>query len=87
MQGFLEVLRIEHLKKGLHVLIACPGFTTSNIRNVALTADGSAQGEILRTESYPAGADAGNRSGVREKRIFSAIRPRRGLNTFGLIAE
>ena len=45
MQGFLEVVRIENLKKGLHVLIACPGFTTSNIRNVALSKDGSAQGE------------------------------------------
>ena len=45
MQGFLEVVRIENLKKGLHVLIACPGFTTSNIRNVALSKDGSSQGE------------------------------------------
>jgi NAD(P)-dependent dehydrogenase (short-subunit alcohol dehydrogenase family) len=45
MQGFLEVVRIENLKKGLHVLIACPGFTTSNIRNVALSKDGTSQGE------------------------------------------
>jgi dehydrogenase/reductase SDR family member 7B len=50
MQGFLEVLRIENLKKGLHVLIACPGFTASNIRNTALTADGSVQGESPRDE-------------------------------------
>jgi len=45
MQGFLETLRIENLKKGLHVLIACPGFTASNIRNTALAKDGSIQGE------------------------------------------
>ncbi len=45
MQGFLETLRIENLKKGLHVLIACPGFTASNIRNTALAKDGSMQGE------------------------------------------
>jgi dehydrogenase/reductase SDR family protein 7B len=45
MQGFLEVVRIENLKKGLHVLIACPGFTASNIRNVALSKDGTSQGE------------------------------------------
>jgi short-subunit dehydrogenase len=45
MQGLLEVIRIENLKKGLHVLIACPGFTSSNIRNVALSKDGSQQGE------------------------------------------
>ena len=50
MQGFLEVLRIENMKKGLHVLIACPGFTASNIRNSSLTADGSQQGESPRDE-------------------------------------
>jgi dehydrogenase/reductase SDR family member 7B len=51
MQGFLEVLRIENLKKGLHVLIACPGFTASNIRNVALSKDGTSQGETPLDES------------------------------------
>jgi short-subunit dehydrogenase len=51
MQGFLEVIRIENLKKGLHVLIACPGFTASNIRKVALSKDGSAQGETPLDES------------------------------------
>jgi short-subunit dehydrogenase len=51
MQGFLEVLRIENMKKGLHVLIACPGFTTSNIRNVALSKDGTSQGETPLDES------------------------------------
>lgn len=45
MQGFLEALRTELLHKGVHVLVACPGFTASNIRNVALTGDGSNQGE------------------------------------------
>lgn len=50
MQGFLETLRIENMKKGLHVLIACPGFTASNIRNTALAADGSRQGESPRDE-------------------------------------
>jgi dehydrogenase/reductase SDR family member 7B len=50
MQGLLEVIRIENLKKGLHVLIACPGFTTSNIRKTALAADGSQQGESPRNE-------------------------------------
>ena len=51
MQGFLEVVRIENLKKGLHVLIACPGFTSSNIRNIALSKDGSSQGETPLDES------------------------------------
>lgn len=50
MHGFLEALRIENIKKGLHVLIACPGFTASNIRNTALARDGSSQGETPRDE-------------------------------------
>ncbi len=50
MHGFLEALRIENLKKDLHVLLACPGFTASNIRNSALAADGSSQGETPRDE-------------------------------------
>jgi short-subunit dehydrogenase len=51
MQGFLEALRTENLKTGLNVLIACPGFTSSNIRNTALSADGNAQKESPRDES------------------------------------
>jgi dehydrogenase/reductase SDR family protein 7B len=45
MHGFLDCLRIENSKKNLHVLLACPGFTASNIRNVARSKDGSAQKE------------------------------------------
>lgn len=48
--GFLDTLRIEHLHDGLHVMIFAPGFTASNVRKVALTADGSAQGETPRDE-------------------------------------
>ena len=51
MHGFLEVVRIENMKKGLHVLIACPGFTASNIRNTALSGSGSQQGESPRDEN------------------------------------
>ena len=50
MHGFLESVRIENLKKGIHVLIACPGFTASNIRNTALDSNGSVQGETPRDE-------------------------------------
>ncbi|MFN6359003.1 MAG: SDR family oxidoreductase [Bacteroidota bacterium] len=45
MNGFLEALRIENLKNGLHVGVICPGYTSSNIRNTALNADGHAQAE------------------------------------------
>lgn len=51
VRGFLETLRIEHLYDGLHVMVFAPGFTTSNIRNVALTADGSPQGQTPRDEA------------------------------------
>ncbi|QJX49096.1 SDR family oxidoreductase [Hymenobacter taeanensis] len=50
MHGFLEALRTELLPQGVHVLLACPGFTASNIRNTALAADGSQQGESPRNE-------------------------------------
>jgi len=45
LQGFLESLRTEMIYKGVHVLTACPGFTTSNIRKSSLTKDGSKQNE------------------------------------------
>lgn len=50
MQGFLEALRTELLHSGVHVMVACPGFTASNIRNTALAADGNTQGESPRDE-------------------------------------
>ncbi|MDF2432621.1 MAG: hypothetical protein JWP44_2252 [Mucilaginibacter sp.] len=45
MNGFLDALRVENLKTGIHVLTACPGFTASNIRNTALDKNGIEQGE------------------------------------------
>lgn len=45
LQGFLEALKTELLYTGTHVMWVCPGFTASNIRNVALSHDGTAQGE------------------------------------------
>lgn len=50
MNGFFESLRTEVMKRGVHVLVVCPGFTASNIRNIALTADGTSQGESPREE-------------------------------------
>jgi short-subunit dehydrogenase len=57
MQGFLESLRVENLKNKLHVLIACPGFTSSNIRNTALDKDGLVQSESPRDEKQMMGPD------------------------------
>ena len=50
LNGFLEALRVENLKNELHVMIAAPGFTASNIRNTALAKDGSQQGESSMDE-------------------------------------
>ena len=57
MEGFLETVRTENIKKDLHVLVACPGFTATDIRNSALSSDGSAQGESPRDEQEMMSAD------------------------------
>jgi len=58
VRGFLETLRIENLKTGLHVLVAAPGFTASEIRKSALTANGDKQGETPRNENKMMSAEA-----------------------------
>lgn len=50
IHGFMETLRMEMKRKGVHVMVAAPGFTASNIRNAALNAEGHAQGESPRDE-------------------------------------
>lgn len=51
IRGFLDALRVENLKTGLNVLVAAPGFTASEVREAALTQDGSSQGQTPRDES------------------------------------
>tara|TARA_Y100000589_G_scaffold104124_1_gene98448 strand:- start:5511 stop:6314 length:804 start_codon:yes stop_codon:yes gene_type:complete len=50
MTGFLEALRIENINKGLHVLVASPGFTASKIRSRALDSSGKTQNDSPRNE-------------------------------------
>lgn len=50
IHGFLETIRIENLRNGLHVMIIAPGFTSTDIRKHALLADGKEQGESPRDE-------------------------------------
>ncbi len=71
LQGFLESLRIENRTTGLHVLTACPGFTTSNIRKTALGADGSMQGESPRDEEKMMSPE------TVAKRIIQAVKKRK----------
>ena len=51
MEGFFEALRTEVMYRGVHILVVSPGFTGTNIRNTALTAEGKVQGESPRDES------------------------------------
>ena len=51
VRGLLNTIRVENLKKGLHVLVAAPGFTASNIRKTALDQSGHQQGESPREEN------------------------------------
>lgn len=51
IHGFMESLRIENLKNGLHVMLVTAGFTSTDIRKRALTADGSPQGYTPRKEN------------------------------------
>ena len=57
MNGFLEALRTELLHSGVHVLTACPGFTTSNIRFAAIDGHGQVGGETVRDEASMMTAD------------------------------
>lgn len=76
--GFLDTLRVEHLHDGLHVMIFAPGFTTSNIRNVALTADGSQQGETPRDEDKMMSAEevaARMAKGIKKRKAQIVLTP------------
>jgi dehydrogenase/reductase SDR family member 7B len=57
MEGFYEALRTELMHRGIHVLVVSPGFTGTNIRQAALMADGSIQGESPRDEAGMMSAD------------------------------
>jgi short-subunit dehydrogenase len=50
IHGFLETIRIEYLKTGLHVMVIAPGFTSSEVRKHALNAKGEEQKETPRKE-------------------------------------
>jgi dehydrogenase/reductase SDR family member 7B len=71
IRGFLDTLRIEHLHEHLHVMIACPSFTSTNIRKTALNKEGHIQGESPRDESKMMTAEQVS------ARIIRGIRKRR----------
>ena len=51
LEGFMETLRSENSCNNLHVLVARPGFTDTNIRKNAMNAKGEQQGESPLNES------------------------------------
>ena len=57
MNGFMDALRVENLKTGVHIMVACPGFTATNIRNTALNDKGIQQGESTLEENKMMSAD------------------------------
>ncbi|OFY38833.1 MAG: short chain dehydrogenase [Bacteroidetes bacterium GWF2_40_14] len=76
--GFLDTLRVEHLKDKLHVMIFAPGFTASNIRQEALVADGSHQGKTPRAEDKMMSAEECARhllKGIEKKKAQVVLTP------------
>lgn len=81
IRGFLDTLRIEHIKDGLNVLVYAPGYTSSMVRRNALTADGSAQGETPLDEDKLMSAEEVAR------RLAKALRRRRSQVTLTFLGK
>ncbi|MDD4142032.1 MAG: SDR family oxidoreductase [Bacteroidales bacterium] len=71
IRGFLDTVRIEYRKLGVHVLIAAPGFVSTDIRLKALIADGSEQGMTPRDETRMQSPESV------AKRIYKAVKHNR----------
>ncbi len=77
LHGFMESLRIEHLKTGLHVMVVAPEYVASEIREHALIGDGSEQGKSPREEKKMLTAEHV------AKRIATGIKKRRRTMVIG----
>ncbi len=58
LNGWLEALRTELYETGVNVMWVCPGYTTSNIRSVALNKHAQPQGESPLDEDKLMSAEA-----------------------------
>ncbi len=81
LHGFLEALRLEYRRQGLHVFLIAPGFTSTNIRYTALLADGQAQGSTPRNEKNMQTPEH-----VAQK-IYKGIRQRRRMMVLSSIGK
>ena len=77
IHGFMESLRIENLKNGVHVMVAAPEYVASEIREHALLDDGSEQGKSPREEKEMLTAE------YVAYRIVKGIRKRRRTMVIG----
>ena len=50
MQGFFDSIRLELMKKNIHVMVASPGYFESNFRKNTLKSDGNKEGNTSRYE-------------------------------------
>ena len=50
VHGFMDSLRIEHLKTGVHIMVVAPEYVASEVREHALLCDGQEQGKSPRNE-------------------------------------
>jgi len=71
LQGWLESIKTELMDSGVHVMWVCPGFTSSNIRNAALTKEGLEQGSSPMDEGTMMSAE------LCSQRILNAIEKRK----------
>jgi len=83
VNGWLEALRTELLDTGVNVMWVCPGFTTSNIRNMALNKEAIPQGESPMEEGKLMSADecAGHILKAIEKRKRTLVLTSTGKKT------
>ncbi|UXP32237.1 SDR family oxidoreductase [Reichenbachiella agarivorans] len=74
MEGFFEALRIEVMKRGVHIMTLSPGYTQSNIRTNALGPNGAIQNESHKNEEKLMDADT-----VANHIYQAQIRKKRGV--------
>ena len=72
---------VAYMKDGLNVLEFVPGYTSSNVRKAALTADGTPQGETPLDEGKLMSAEAC------AKRLSRALRRRRSEVTLTVLGR
>ncbi|AYD47128.1 MAG TPA: SDR family oxidoreductase [Arachidicoccus soli] len=71
LNGWLESIRTELVETGVSVVTVCPGFTSSNIRKVALNKDAKPEAESLMKEEKMMSAEQC------AQHIFEAIEKRK----------